>query len=61
MMTPATVHYGLSVAVSKKRQIALNSAYAAHPERFVRRQPTPPQIPKEVWINKPKNSDDSTH
>lgn len=61
MMTPATVHYGLSAAVRKTRQIALNSAYAAHPERFVRRPPTPPQLPKEVWINKPKNSDDPTH
>jgi len=61
MMTPATVHYGLSAAVSKKRQVALNSAYAAHPERFVRRQPTPPQLPKEVWINKPQNSNEDTH
>ena len=61
MMTPATVHYGLASAVSENRQVALNAAYADHPERFVRRPPTPPQIPKEVWINKPKNSDDDTH
>ena len=61
MMTPATVHYGLASAVRENRQVALNAAYAAHPERFVRRPPTPPQIPKEVWINKPKHSDDDTH
>ena len=61
MMTPATVHYGLAAAVSENRQVAINAAYAAHPERFVRRPPTPPQLPKEVWINKPKNSDDDTH
>lgn len=61
MMTPATVHYGLASAVSENRQVALNAAYAAHPERFVRRPPTPPQIPKEVWINKPKKPDDDTH
>jgi putative transposase len=61
MMTPATVHYGLAAAVSENRQVALNAAYAAHPERFVRRPPTPPQIPKQVWINKPKKPDDDTH
>ncbi len=61
MMTPATVHYGLASAVHENRQVALNAAYAAHPERFVRRPPTPPQIPKQVWINKPKHSDDDTH
>ena len=61
MMTPATVHYGLASAVRENRQVALNAAYAAHPERFVRRPPTPPQIPKEVWINKPKYSDDDTY
>ncbi len=61
MMTPATVHYGLAAAVSKNRQVALNAAYAAHPQRFVRRPPTPPQLPNEVWINKPKSSHDNTH
>ena len=61
MMTPATVHYGLASEVSENRQVALDAAYAAHPERFVRRPPTPPLIPKEVWINKPKKPDDDTH
>lgn len=61
MMTPATVHYGLASAASDNRQVTLDAAYAAHPERFVRRPPTPPQIPKEVWINKPKKPDDDTH
>ena len=61
MMTPATVPYGLAAAVSKNRQVALNAAYAAHPQRFVRRPPTPPQLPKEVWINKPKSSNDNAH
>jgi putative transposase len=61
MMTPAMVHYGLAAAVRASRQITLDVAYAAHPERFVRRPPTPPRLPKEVWINKPQNSDDDTH
>ena len=57
MMTPAMVHYGLATAVHENRQLALDAAYAAHPERFVRRAPTPPPLPKEVWINKPLSSD----
>jgi len=61
MMTPAMVHYGLAVTVRENRQVALDAAYAAHPERFVRRPPTPPLLPKEVWINKPQNSDKDTH
>jgi len=61
MMTPATVHYGLAPAVRENRQLALDVAYAAHPERFVRRAPTLPPLPKEVWINKPISSDENTH
>ena len=30
------------------------SAYAAHPERFVRRPPVPAVPPEAVWINPPK-------
>ena len=44
MMTPAMVHYGLAAAVRENRQLALDAAYAAHPERFVRRPPTPPLL-----------------
>jgi putative transposase len=61
MMSPAMVHYGLADAVRENRQAALDVAYAAHPERFVRRRPAPPRLPKEVWINKPLNSDEDTH
>ena len=51
----------LATAVRENRQKALDIAYAAHPERFVRRPPTPPNLPKEVWINKPQNSGADTH
>jgi putative transposase len=61
MMTPAMVHYGLAAAVRENRQMALDRAYAEHPERFVQRPPTPPHLPKEVWINKPLNSEEDTH
>ena len=61
MMTPAMVHYGLAATVHANRQLALDAAYAAHPQRFVRRAPAPPSLPKEVWINKPTSSDENTH
>ena len=61
MMTPAMVHHGLAVAVRENRQLALDAAYAAHPERFVRKAPSAAPLPKEVWINKPLSSDDNTH
>jgi putative transposase len=61
MMTPAMVHYGMAATVRENRQATLDIAYAAHPERFVRRPPTPPNLPNQVWINKPINSDDDTH
>ena len=61
MMTPAMVHYGLAPAIRENRQLVLDAAYAAHPDRFVRRPPTPLPLPKEVWINKPQNSDENTH
>ena len=60
MMTPAMVHHGLAPAVRENRQLALDAAYAAHPERFFRKAPSPPPLPKEVWINKPLSSDDNT-
>jgi putative transposase len=58
LMTPATVHYGQVESVNERRQQALDAAYAAHPERFVGGRPTPPQLPKEVWINQPKQAHD---
>ena len=61
MMTPSMVHHGLAATVRDNRQLTLDAAYAAHPERFVRRPPTQPQLSKEVWINKPLSSDENTH
>ena len=61
MMTPATVHYGLATAARQNRQLVLDAAFAAHPERFVRQPPTPLKLPTEVWINKPLHSDEKAH
>jgi putative transposase len=51
--TPADVHYGRAELVREQRGQVLSSVYAAHPERFVRRPPVPPELPGAVWINKP--------
>ena len=40
--------------------IVLNAAYAAHPERFVRKPPQPPALPTAVWINEPKEDPATT-
>ncbi len=53
LMTPAMVHHNQVEQIQTQRQQILQAAYQAHPERFVRGQPTLPQLPSEVWINKP--------
>jgi putative transposase len=58
LMTPATVHYGQAQTVYGQRQQVLHAAYAAHPERFVRGLPTPPELPTAVWINRPQTIDE---
>ena len=45
LMTPDQVHYGQADAVHEARQEILNLAYAANPERFVKKSPTPPNKP----------------
>ena len=52
-LTPATVHYGQAADVRAHRAAVLTAAYAAHPERFVRKPPEPPPIPEAAWINPP--------
>lgn len=52
-MTPESVHYGRAAAHVEKRAEVLSAAYAAHPERFVRGLPRPPQLPTAVWIDRP--------
>jgi putative transposase len=54
LMTPAAVHDGRASAMRDARQRVLSAAYAAHPERFVRKPPHPPILPHAVWINPSK-------
>ena len=51
--TPADVHYGRANGVHQRRAEVLCSAYAVHPERFVRMHPQPPALPVAAWINRP--------
>ncbi len=53
LLTPAMVHYGHVPEVTAQRRAVLAAAYAAHPERFVRKPPEPPATPTTVWINAP--------
>jgi len=53
LLTPADVHAGRAPEITAARAVTLDAAYAAHPERFVRRPPTPPVVPGAVWINPP--------
>jgi putative transposase len=52
--TPADLHYGRAERVREHRGRVLDAAYAAHPERFVRKAPEPPKLPSIAWINEPK-------
>ena len=60
-MTPANVHTGRSDHIHAERARVLDAAYAATPERFVRRPPRPPALPTAAWINKPDDPEDPTH
>ena len=53
LVPPAVVHYGQAQDAYDARSQVLASAYAAHPERFVRQAPRPPQLPTATWINPP--------
>ena len=64
--TPASVHYGTAEEVRQQRAVTLDAAFQSHPERFVSKPrtppqlptttqlPTTPQLPTTTWINKPE-------
>lgn len=56
LLTPAQVHQGLTARVLAARKRVLAAAYAKHPERFVRGEPSPAAPPSEVWLN-PRSAD----
>jgi putative transposase len=54
LMTPEVVDYGKAAELWERRQHVYLAAAEIHPERFVRKPPSPPALPTAVWINKPK-------
>ena len=58
--TPADIHYGTAEITREKRAGVLDAAYAAQPERFVRKPPRPLELPTETWINRPDNTEEDT-
>ncbi len=60
MHTPFDVHHGYADAVRQARATTLDLAYAANPERFVRKHPEPPELPGTTWINRPEPEDSLT-
>jgi putative transposase len=57
LMTPAMVHHGQAAHILAHRQVVLDAAFQAHPERFVRKPPRPPELPSQVWINRPPSEE----
>jgi putative transposase len=57
MLTPHQVHYGMWQPVLGARTSTLVNAYLQHPERFVRGVPSVKHLSDQVWINKPKNTE----
>lgn len=53
LVTPAQRHSGENKIVYQRRHVVLEAFYKQRPERFVRGMPSPPELPGEVWINKP--------
>jgi putative transposase len=52
-MTPDDVHHGRATQILNTRRVALDAAFAAHPERFKGKRPVPQPLPQAVWINPP--------
>jgi putative transposase len=59
LLPPEVVHYGQAQAAYDARSQVLAAAHAAHPERFVRQAPRPPQLPTAAWINPPTPTSDA--
>jgi putative transposase len=53
LMTPQQVHYGQSKKVFEFRSQVLAKAFRKNPIRFKGKKPTPQELPKAAWINKP--------
>jgi putative transposase len=59
LFTPADVFYGRIDDIAARRQVALDTAYAAHPERFPNGPPVVRRPPASVAINPLSVDDDA--
>ncbi len=57
LVTPHQRHTGEDKNIALKRDQILAKAYERYPERFVSGKPKAPELPGEVWINKPNEKD----
>lgn len=55
MFTPADVHFGRVEERRAARQLVMDAAFEAHPERFVNGRPVVAVPRDSVWINPPQN------
>ena len=53
-LTPHDVHFGRGAEILKRRKKVKQAAFRRTPERFVRGAPIHPELPEEVWINRPE-------
>ncbi len=53
-LPPGIVHTNAEKPILKKRQQTMDSAYAAHPQRFVNGPPAITPLPTHVYLNKPQ-------
>jgi putative transposase len=60
LYTPTSVHDGTWKYVRDTRQLVLDTAYAAHPERFRKGPPQAPELPFQAWINRPPSKIETT-
>jgi len=56
LLTPDDVHHGRVEERRAARSVVLETAWEAHPERFVQGRPTPPAIQPVVYINRPEDT-----
>jgi len=56
LLTPADVHFGRAAERQAARAAVLAQAWHAHPERFVRGCPRPPQLEPIAYINRPESA-----
>ena len=59
--TAADIHHGRAHAIQAERAQVLTAAYLAHPERFVRKPPVPPELPDASRINPPQEKQAAAH